>query len=193
MNVDIISLLNGEKTIIGFSGCNLACKYCNLSSKLYENLSCESLFMKLDLFNVKDICFSGGEPLLHVDFILEFIDYMRSNGLNCRLGIQTNLNIEINDKIKRLLDSLDYIIVDIKDMSSDIYECYTSKSIDLLYGNLRYLVDYCFVDIKIRIPKIVDYNTVIDRKYSSHKLFDLGFSPNCIEFVKYDRNGSCYT
>ena len=185
-------------TLVSMYGCNLSCKYCtNKDVSKYYKLSCETLFDLLcqDSMDLEysGVCFSGHEPLLQPEFILSFMDLVKSKGLKWRFGIETSLNIELNDRVKELLDRLDYIIVDIKDMTSAIYTSYTGKSIDLLYKNLKYLSNLYYrgdLDITLRIPFIPNFNSRIDMTYSMRVLDNLGFNIDLYDIFDYVDMGS---
>ncbi len=94
---EIFSSIQGEGLYIGakqlfirFSGCNLHCDYCDTPHD--ENMTCYttlSLVEKIntfDLKNIHSISLTGGEPLLHMGFLLDFLPlctnqiYLETNG-----------------------------------------------------------------------------------------------------------------
>lgn len=119
----------GIITLIGMYKCPLNCEYCiNNPITNYYKYTVEELFeeIKVDALYFEEIgggiCFGGHEPLLQQNFIIEFINYVKNQGLIWKFGMETSANCEINNEILNLLD---YIIIDIKDINPDIYQKYT--------------------------------------------------------------------
>ena len=85
---EIFSSIQGEGILIGrrqifvrFSGCNLDCNYCDTSKSrnpiLGDLITKEELINKINNLITPDfhsISLTGGEPLLHSDFIKEFLE-----------------------------------------------------------------------------------------------------------------------
>ena len=84
--IEIFTSIQGEGPYIGvkqlfirFCGCNLNCDYCDTDgepNQNYFNFSHEELKNNVESFNLKtvhSISLTGGEPLLWVDFLIEFI------------------------------------------------------------------------------------------------------------------------
>ena len=132
---------SGITTLVTFMGCPLKCKYC-LNQKCHEAvyeadgktlrngimlLTPQELYdlVKIDNIYIQStgggICFGGGEPTLYKDFIVEF---KKICGDKWKITIETCLRCTYNT-IKNLSSVVDYWIVDIKSMHSDIYMKYT--------------------------------------------------------------------
>ena len=117
--VEIFSSIQGEGLLVGrrqifvrFAGCNLDCNYCDTAitkSKSSGTLkTVDDVVYKINQLKTDDlhsVSFTGGEPLLHADFIKEVIEkidvpsFLETNG---------TLPVEINK-----LDNLDYVSLDI--------------------------------------------------------------------------------
>ena len=83
---EIFPSIQGEGLVIGckqlfirFCGCNLKCKYCDTDFKseggisyLPENLV-NRIVSNYDLATFHSISLTGGEPLLHAEFLKEFL------------------------------------------------------------------------------------------------------------------------
>ncbi|HML06428.1 MAG TPA: 7-carboxy-7-deazaguanine synthase QueE [Methanobacterium sp.] len=118
---EIFSSFQGEGKLIGrrqvfvrFSGCNLECSYCD--TPLSKNPDYGDLFSTEELFNSIDnlitpdfhsISFTGGEPLLHADFIKEFLE---EYNFNCLL----ETNGSLPDQIDKITGLINYASLDIK-------------------------------------------------------------------------------
>jgi len=113
---EIFSSIQGEGLFVGekqlfirFTGCNLTCKYCDtdfLSEPLCE-YSPKSLAYEISKYGDNVLSLTGGEPLLHADFLKEFLPLVDK-----KIYLETNgtLPFELN-KIK---DYVDVVAMDIK-------------------------------------------------------------------------------
>lgn len=175
---------SGVRTLIGFYGCPLSCKYC-LNPECHnapENVCFRSVKDLLDEVKVDNlyfaatgggITFGGGEPLLYADFIADFIN---KAPIGWKYSCETSLNVE-NSRLKTILRLIDEFIVDIKDLSPIIYKDYTGINIDCVLGNLKLIADLNFCHkLLIRIPQIPNYNSINDLSKSKEALKDMGFS-----------------
>jgi 7-carboxy-7-deazaguanine synthase len=118
---EVFSSIQGEGTLIGrrqvfvrFSGCNLDCNYCDTSksrdSQFGNLISTEELFNQVNKIITPDfhsISFTGGEPLLHADFIKNFLEKYEFKSL-----LETNGSLP--DELQKISDFLDYVSLDIK-------------------------------------------------------------------------------
>lgn len=162
---------DGITTLIAFYGCPLHCKYC-INEKLYNlkyyEISVESLYKRIlidDLYfqyTNGGLCFGGHEPLLQAKFIHNFIDYIKSQNKLWRFTIETSLNCSL-DLLNNIINDIDYFIVDIKDMNTQIYKKYTDKDNRLVLKNLEWLIlNKPLKNIKVRVPYILNYNNKSD-------------------------------
>ena len=174
----------GIRTLIGFMGCPLRCKYCINSSSwdgtyTGKSYSVTELFDKVKIDNLYflasggGITFGGGEPLLHSDFIKEFIKIAPSEW---SFNIETSLSVPFN-KIECLTDLIDLFIVDIKSMDSEIYSSYTGGSLNLIKDNLLNLIDLVGADkILVRVPIIEGFSDSASQEKSINELKKLGIT-----------------
>lgn len=107
----------GERQIfVRFFGCNLNCQFCDTNQTRFEEYELEELFKAIKQFRGKyhSISFTGGEPLLQVDFLkvlmrlthnAGFINYLETNGT-------------LPGELKEVIDDVDIIAMDIKLSSS---------------------------------------------------------------------------
>ena len=113
------------------------------------------------------------EALLCSSFIREFKDIC---GIDWRLNVETSLNVS-QKHLERLLDVVDYYIIDIKDMDTDRYSQYTGKDNRRVMDNLRFLLEHGKSDyILVRVPLIPHYNTITDVENNVRILKDMGVS-----------------
>ena len=174
----------GVRTLIGFSGCPLRCQYCinpytwNGTRKA-KSYTPEMLFQELSVDNIYfqatggGVTVGGGEPLLHPQFISDFIDIAPRSW---DFGVETSLAVPL-ENIMLLVDKIDVFIVDIKSMDENIYRAYTGKNLNLAKGNLQSLLDLVGGErIIVRVPIIPEYADQHSQKQSADKLYRLGFS-----------------
>lgn len=119
--MEIFSSIQGEGMLLGrrqvfvrFSGCNLNCNYCDTPSSRDSNygneFSVETLYKKIDELITPDfhsISLTGGEPLLHADFIKDLLEKY-----NLPTLLETNGSLP--DEITKLTEVIDYVSLDIK-------------------------------------------------------------------------------
>lgn len=175
---------DGVTTLVAFHGCSLRCRYClNPQSlgdgsrlreyspqSLYDEVRIDELYF---LATNGGITFGGGEPCLRPDFISEFRGLC---GPAWQVNLETSLSVPTAN-IKVLLPVVNTLIIDIKDMNSDIYRNYTGQSNDLVFDNLRLIAESRRQsDCIIRLPLIPNYNTDADRNASRKALEALGFT-----------------
>ena len=183
---------DGISTLIGFTGCPLKCAYClnpyswdgSVESKAY---TIDELYAKVKRDNIYflstggGLVFGGGEPLLHHDFIKEFIEKYKSTGW--KFTLETSLSTK-REFLEDIIDNIDFYIVDTKDMDKTRYELYTKGNYDLFLSNLRYLLDNVGPDkIRVRVPLIPELNSKDDVESNFNFLKKMGFKD--IEVFKY--------
>ncbi len=157
---------DGIRTLLSFTGCNLDCKFCinkelrsiTPDGKWYspQELLDEVLVDKY-YFLVSDggVTFSGGEPLLHAEFIREFAELAIPHGMN--IYVETSLNVA-EEAVKTVERYVSKWIVDIKDSRPEVYERYTGCSMDLVNRNFLFLWEED-ASVHMRVPVIPGYNT----------------------------------
>ncbi|MCE5213450.1 MAG: 7-carboxy-7-deazaguanine synthase QueE [Methanobacterium sp.] len=118
---EIFSSIQGEGMLLGrrqifvrFSGCNLNCNYCDTPESrnpiFGRNTSVDELYSNVENLMTPDfhsISLTGGEPLLHADFIREFLKKIDYDVL-----IETNGSLP--DELEKIVDHIEYASVDIK-------------------------------------------------------------------------------
>lgn len=124
----------GIRTVVFLSGCKLRCIFCHNPEmfKLGEfNYTPEELFNKIlrnkpYFKNNGGVTFSGGEPLLQYDFLVEI----------CKLLKKENINIALdtagvgNGNYDEILKLVDLVIFDIKAIDDDNYKEITANNMN---------------------------------------------------------------
>lgn len=101
----------GEKQVfVRFSGCNLNCAYCDTEHQQAAEYNIDELIDEIKKYNLKtihSISLTGGEPLIHADFIKEF-----AQKINIPLYLETNSTLP--QELQKVVKSIDVIAADIK-------------------------------------------------------------------------------
>lgn len=117
---EIFESVQGEGILIGikqifirFAYCNLNCAYCdtNHGDDNVLTLSEEELFDKIKKMNSEIISFTGGEPLIHADFIKSFINKY-NKFLNKEIYLETNGTM--HEELLKIIDVVDVVAMDVK-------------------------------------------------------------------------------
>lgn len=120
---EVFSSLQGEglyqgvkQVFVRFFDCNLDCKFCDTPQDKFEEYSAEELCKPINTLD-KDchsISFTGGEPLLQVDFLKEILPLCRQH----RKKIYLETNGTLPDALEEIIDLVDIVAMDFKLPSS---------------------------------------------------------------------------
>ena len=170
----------GITSLVAFMGCPLRCRHC-INSWCHSDPSQARLMTPEDLYGelmIDDIyfqmtgggvCFGGGEPTLYPEFIRQF---RKVCGSRWRITVETALTCT-EDVIPEMARSVDRWIVDVKDLSEEIYEEYTRKRNDIR-SKLRVLLD-AGAETTVRVPHIPGHNSDADVARTIGELRSMGF------------------
>ncbi|MFT4221606.1 pyruvate formate-lyase-activating protein [Dysgonomonas sp.] len=134
----------GIRFVLFTQGCPLRCLYCHNPDTWKTNeskytLTPEEVFLEIDkvrIFTKGGITVSGGEPLLQAEFILELFRICKGNGIHT--AIDTS-GIYLNDKVKKVLDYTDLVLLDIKHTNPIKYKELTSAPLEPTFKFMEYL------------------------------------------------------
>lgn len=166
----------GIRTIVFLKGCPLRCRWCcnpegqhykietmrvNGADKIYgEDISVEELMPRL----IKDdfyfrrsgggITLSGGECLAQPDFAPHILHACHDLGYNT--AIETT-GYSSKENIDKYLPHLDYVLMDIKHMSSAKHKEFTGVNNEVILENAAYFAK-SGVNLTIRVPVIPGFN-----------------------------------
>lgn len=173
---------DGVTTLAAFHGCPLRCRYCLNPSclgavdkfpvyspeQLYDKVLIDQLYF---LATGGGVCFGGGEPLLHPDFIVRFRELC---GPGWKLTLETSLNVP-EASVRKVLPDVNQLIVDVKDTDDKIYRAYTGKSNRQVLSNLRLaLSEKGPENVIVRVPLIPCFNTETHTERSIALLIEMG-------------------
>ena len=122
----------GIRLVLFLSGCKLRCLYChnpetwNLSGFRREITSNEvlNLYNKYKVYygDKGGVTFSGGEPLLQSEFVLETIKLLKQNGIHTALD-----TAGVGDNYDEILKLVDLVILDVKAVDETEYKMITGR------------------------------------------------------------------
>lgn len=192
---------DGIRYAVFFTGCPLRCAYCHNPDTWYKTgneWSADELVGKIKRYrsyfkNGGGVTFSGGEPLLNADFIIEAGKLLKKEGIN--YAVDTSGSVMLTDSVKKALDGADLVILDIKFYDKESYKKYTKGK----FENFAAIGKYC-TDNNIRlwlrtvvVPGINDSEQSIkkyaefSKQFSFEKYELLAF--HTMGFFKYENLG----
>lgn len=105
------------------------------------------------------VTFSGGEPLLQVDFIVEVLKKLKKR--NIHTAIETALNVNV-ETLKKVVPYLDLIYADIKVFDNEKHKKITGSSNKKILENVKYLLTSSYKQtVIIRTPMIPGFSDSI--------------------------------
>lgn len=136
---------DGIRYAVFFTGCPLRCAYCHNPDTWHKSgndWTTDALVKKIRRYkpyfkNGGGVTFSGGEPLLNADFIVEAGQLLREENIN--YAIDTSASVPLTDSVKKALDGADLVILDLKFYNSDDYAKYTKGK----FENFIAIGKYC--------------------------------------------------
>ncbi len=150
-SIETMGLVDGPgiRTVFFLQGCPLRCAYCH-------NPDSQTMFSKdqitpEEVLNMAlryksyykrsggGVTFSGGEPLLQGEFLVETLKLLKEAGINT--AIDTS-GYGDERYYKEILKLVDVVILDIKHFNNDGYKSITGKSKHRLNKFLSYLNDF---------------------------------------------------
>ena len=176
----------GITALVGAYGCPLACRFCINPRTWHEPPEGQSAFTSVTPAELYDrvkqdnlyylatgggVCFGGGEPLLHAEFIAEFC---RICPTEWHIYAESCLNIP-TECVRIAAEVVDHFFVDVKDMNPAIYKSYTERDNAIVKENLSLLLSLAGTDrVTVRVPRIPHYNTEEDVERSVVELTAMG-------------------
>lgn len=197
-SIESMGLVDGPgiRAVVFLTGCKLRCKYCHNPEswvKREDNYTAEDVLKRVLRFkpyfkrNNGGVTFSGGEPLLQEDFLIE----------TCRLLKQNNIHIALdtagigNGRYEEILENVDLILFDVKHVTSEGYK-------ELTGGELNEVFKFLSVANKMKkkfwirqviVPGIMDNDNYIERLSSFIKTHIIASNIEKIEFLPFHTLG----
>ncbi len=137
----------GVRLVLFMAGCKLRCLYCHnpetWTDKDSKEISPEEVLKKFKKYanyygEHGGVTFSGGEPLLQSEFLLETIKLLKKN--NIHVVIDT---AGVASGYDEILDLVDLVILDVKAVEADEYKFITGRDIDEFKTFLESCIKKC--------------------------------------------------
>lgn len=135
-SIETFGLVDGPgiRCVVFFNGCKLRCKYCHnpeMWVKKENNYTPQEVFDKVIrskpyFKNNGGVTFSGGEPLLHSDFIIEVAKLLEKE--NIHIALDTS-GVGLGN-YEEILKHINLVILDIKHTTPEGYKQITGMNID---------------------------------------------------------------
>lgn len=147
-------LMYKENRCLKCDVCKTECQHeeCRPFGRCIYRCPCNCLTVSGKSYSVEEICkilneyrdtmgnsfggvtFSGGEPLMQHEFLSAVLDNLK--GIHTCIETSGYASEEV---FKKIVDKLDFVIMDIKIADSDLHEKYTGVKNDVILKNFRYL------------------------------------------------------
>lgn len=162
----------GIRFVVFLQGCPLRCKYCHnpdtwsiTDSKIQE--SPREVFEKVKrykkYFGKKGgLTITGGEPLLQLDFVLELFKLCKEENIHTALDTSGYI---FNNKVKKILEYTDLILLDIKSIDEEVYKNLTGVELTNTLEFAQYLnkINKKTWIRHVVVPEITDNDNLLTR------------------------------
>ncbi|WP_101473554.1 pyruvate formate-lyase-activating protein [Fusobacterium sp.] len=162
----------GIRFVVFLQGCPLRCKYCHnpdtwsiTDSKIQE--SPREVFEKVKrykkYFGKKGgLTITGGEPLLQLDFVLELFKLCKEENIHTALDTSGYI---FNNKVKKILEYTDLILLDIKSIDEEVYKSLTGVELTNTLEFAQYLnkINKKTWIRHVVVPEITDNDNLLTR------------------------------
>ncbi len=138
----------GIRFVVFMQGCPLRCQFCHNPDTWEVNRGTEYTPQKLaeEILKYKTymdfsgggVTFTGGEPLLQAEFILEVCKLLKEHQIS--VAIDTSGYVW-NEEVEKLLNYTDLVLLDIKNYDAVVYEMITGVSLAPTLTLLNFLRD----------------------------------------------------
>lgn len=128
------------------------------------------------------VTLSGGEPMSQPDFTSALLKMCKEKGIHTVLDTSGYVQMDLLD---RVLEYVDMILFDLKQMDPHKHKEYTGVSNELILENARKIASQK-IPMVIRIPLIPGYNDT-DKNSESCARFVKGLGINTIELLPFHR------
>lgn len=167
----------GLRYVVFLQGCPLRCQYChnpdtwevNKGNEMTVEEVLKSFYHNTAFYKTGGVTVTGGEPMLQLDFLIELFSELHAGGFHTCIdtsGIvfQEN-NKNVMDKIERLMEVTDLVMLDIKHIDDEKHRTLTGHSNENILAFAKYL-DKKGIPVWIRhviVPGITLYQEYLER------------------------------
>lgn len=170
----------GTRFVVFLQGCPMRCAYCHNPDTWAMNggtmMEPQEIFDRFNsnrgFYKNGGITVTGGEPLLQVDFLIDFFTIAKNNDVHTCIDtsgiVYKPQNTEWIKKLDKLMALTDLVMLDIKHIDPDKHKELTSQPNDGILAFVDYLNQK---EVPMWIRHVVVPGITDDDKY----LFDLGY------------------
>ena len=120
----------GVRFVVFFQGCPMRCLYCHNpdtwahgGTETSANEIIEKMMRNLPFYESGGITASGGEPLMQIDFLTELFSLAKEKGIHTCLDTSgITFTKSSKDKILRLMELCDLVMLDIKHLDNKVHK-----------------------------------------------------------------------
>ena len=170
----------------------------SLKEMTTEEVVNEILKDKIFFKNGGGATFSGGEPLLQKDFLIEILKKLKEENINTAVETALNVKTEI---LREILPYIDFVYADLKIFDEEKHKKYTGVSNKLIKKNIKFLLESTKKEnVVIRTPMIPEFTAYeknikeisryISEIYPDVKYEILNYNP--LAESKYEMTGKKY-
>lgn len=164
----------GMRFVVFMQGCQIKCKFCHNPDTWCiqdgKEMDVQEILEKIErsknylVASNGGVTFTGGEPMLQQDFLLEILPQIKKLGIH--IAIDTNGVYDVTDKVKKILEYVDLVLLDIKHIDEKTHKQLTGVSNEKTLSFAKYL-DSINKNVWIRV---VYMPGITDKKDSLKKL-----------------------
>ena len=143
----------GIRFVFFLQGCKLRCKYCHnpdtWTINAGQTMTVDDAFKEVMKYkhyiSAGGVTFSGGEPLLQIDFVMELSKKLKENGIH--VAVDTSgatfdyTDALLVEKYRELLSYVDLFLLDIKHIDSDKHKQITGVGNENTLAFAKFLSD----------------------------------------------------
>ncbi|WP_455538201.1 pyruvate formate-lyase-activating protein [Terrisporobacter sp.] len=141
----------GVRFVVFLQGCPMRCQFCHNPDtwktdggelKTADELLAQALRFKSYWKKGGGITVSGGEPLLQIDFLIDFFKKAKAKGINTTLDTSGNLFTRKEpffSKFKELMEVTDLVMLDLKQINEEQHKILTGWTNANILDMARYL------------------------------------------------------
>ncbi|HCW54187.1 MAG TPA: pyruvate formate lyase-activating protein [Clostridium sp.] len=141
----------GVRFVVFLQGCHMRCQFCHNPDtwkmdggevKTADELLAQALRYKAYWKKGGGITVSGGEPLLQIDFLIDFFKKAKAKGINTTLDTSGNSFTRKEpffSKFKELMEVTDLVMLDIKQINEEQHKILTGWTNTNILDMARYL------------------------------------------------------
>lgn len=142
----------GIRSVVFMQGCNLRCSFCHnpdtWSTEANYIIKSSDLMQKILKFKPYfdssggGVTFSGGDPLLQPEFLLDMLMRCKSYGIHTAIdtsGVGHSGKAEFRPSYAEILEYTDLVLLDVKHVNREIYKNITNVEMDYFDGFLESL------------------------------------------------------